>query len=404
MAIHKLNDAFIKNLKADGKHRRFGDGGNLWLDLSTKGAKAWMFVWFDQTARKQRERGLGGYPLVSLKEARALADTGRSNVRQGKEPLALKVAAVATFGEFMLGVLADAKKGWSASNRDAQERQWISGFRDHAAALLPMPINRIDSAAVVAALQPYEPTKVKENVRERIAKVLDAAAVGNGPRMGMSNPAKWKGELEHVLHVRYSKANAVPHKEMAFEELPAFIAELNALAVGGDNAAAGLLFNILNANRTDEAREIVRAEVNLDTGIWTIPADRMKAKKEHKITLSTQSLDLLRSIPEVEGNPYFFTGEKAGKPVNESAFLYRLYQMGWQGKATVHGFRATFTDWSGELGLNTEVTEMATAHSIKGARKSYRRRQADALRKDLLQMWADYCFGVSNVVTLKVAA
>lgn len=404
MAIHKLSDAFIKNLKADGKHRRFGDGGNLWLDLSTGGAKAWMFIWFDTAMAKQRERGLGGYPVVSLKEARAIADTARSNVRQGKEPLAVKASAVATFGEFMLGVLADAKKGWSPSNRDAQERQWISGFRDHAASLLPMPINRVDSAAIVAAFQPYAPTKVKENVRERIQKVLDAAAVGNGPRMGMSNPAKWKGELEHVLHVRYSKANAVPHKEMAFEELPAFIAELSDLAAGGDNAAAGLLFTILNANRTDEAREIVRSEVDFDTGVWTIPASRMKAGKKHTITLAQQSIDLLRSIPAVDGNDHFFTGEKAGKPVNESAFLYRLYQMGWEGKATVHGFRATFTDWSGELGLNAEVTEMATAHAIKGARKNYRRREATALRKTLLQTWADYCFGVSNVVALKVAA
>lgn len=410
---NRLTDQFAKSLKADGKHRRFADGGNLYLDLSTKGAKAWMFVWFDTLTGKQRERGLGGYPTVSLREARTTAEDARVAVRKGNEPLAPKLAAstVETFEQWMLRTLAHAKKGWKPTNADAQERQWISGFRDHAAKLLPMAVDKIDSAAVATALQPYAPTKVKENVRERIQKVLDAAAVGNGPRKGMSNPARWKGELEHVLFVRYSKANAVPHKEMAFEELPAFVAALQARvasAEGGvDNAASGLLFTILNANRTDEAREIVRSEVNLETGVWTIPGERMKAGKAHTITLARQSVDLLRSIPEVVGNPYFFTGDIKGKPVNETAFLQRLYDMGHEGKATVHGFRATFTDWSGELGYATEVTEMATAHTVKGARKSYRRRQATALRADLLQVYADYCFGVTggaNVEPIRRAA
>jgi integrase len=414
-------DALRPRMGKNGKLSTYtvGDGRNLFLQVTATGAKSWLFIY--RANGKQRELGLGSFTgagasfAVPLKAARLAADRVRLQLAAGIDPIEEKIAAklgrakqVPTFEQCMLKVLATAKEDWKLSNRAAQERQWLSGFRDHAPSLLPMPVDRLNVTVVADALRPgFAGSKAKEQVRERIKKVLDAAAVEGGPRAGMSNPAIWRGVLEHVLPARYTKEQAVPHKEMAFEELPAFVTALQARIAAGDNAAAGLLFTILNANRTDEVREMVRSEVNLETGVWTIPASRMKAEKEHVITLARQSVDLLRSLPECVGNPHFFWGEKKGQPVGESAFLDRLYEMGHEGKATVHGFRATFTDWSGEGGQSVEATEMATAHAVKGARANYRRRKATALRANLLQDYADYCFGVvggDNVVGLKVAA
>lgn len=387
------------------KAGRHSDGRNLYLSVSGTGSMSWVFMW-DQNG-KRREMGLGSFTgagkafRLGLAEARLAADKVRAQLAAGIDPLAdrvaKKTAATPLFSTILEQVIVAKSADWKGPKN---EQTWRQSFRDYGSALLGMPVNQIDADAVKRVLEASGEwgTKKLENLRGRIETVLDAA---KAHRKGMDNAATWEGNLEHMsMAARYSKSAAVGHKEMAYEAVPAFVTELRAI---DDNKAKGLLFVVLNANRSNEVREMVWSEVDLDTGLWTIPADRMKADKEHVVTLSRQSLDILRSIPRVEGNPFVFTGRDAGKPVSSSAFLDTLQKdMGVD--ATVHGFRTTFTDWSGDEGYSTEIAEMATAHSVKGIRKNYRRRTGLKLRTTLMQDWADYCYGVSNVVALKVAA
>jgi len=401
----KLTAKQIASITKPGRH---SDGRNLYLNVTPTGAKSWLFMW--KADGRRIEMGLGSATgagaafSLSLPQARLKADAARMMLAAGINPLEAKIAAkvsTLTFAQVMEMKISTLKADWkvSADGTCLNEIEWRASLTKHAAALLPMQVGRISTAEVYAVLKPIWPTirVTAERVRYRIEQVLELAAA-KGLRAGMENAATYKGYLaEHLGKKRAGKA--AHHAALAYAKVPAFMARL--LAHKG-MAARALAFLTLTAVRTDEARLMKRAEVDLATGLWTIPAERMKAGVEHIVPLSSAALAVLAALPEVIGNDYMFPGAKAGAPLGATALSDKLEEMGLKGEATVHGMRSAFRDWCGDKlrGFESADFEACLAHGLDATEGAYRRQTAVEKRAEIMQAWANYTEGRDNVVRL----
>jgi integrase len=231
-------------------------------------------------------------------------------------------------------------------------------------------------------------------VRQRIEAVLDWAKV-SGHRSG-DNPAAWAGNLEGLLARPRKIAKVENHAALDWREIGTFMLKLRAVDA---MSARCLEFIILTAVRSGEARGAVWSEIDLDGARWTIPAERMKADREHVVPLSTAAVTLLKALPRIEGNPLVFPSPASEGELSDVAVSKTAKRLG--GDITVHGFRSAFRDWAAES-TNTpnEVCEMALVHSIGSAvEASYRRGDLLEKRKVLMQTWADYCAKPTATVT-----
>ncbi|MER9336038.1 integrase arm-type DNA-binding domain-containing protein [Mesorhizobium sp. M0293] len=395
---------------------RYADARNLYLNVSPTGAKSWVFLW--QANGRQRELGLGSYTgagsttSLSLKQARLAADAARVQIAAGIDPIAAKVQArlaSVTFEALLDEKLATLSKDWKAKGESIeQEDEWRRSLKNHAGKLMPMQAGRINRDDVLAVLKPIWIAKgtTAERVRYRIEKVLDLA-IAKGAHAG-PNPAAYAGYLAEHLGKKASKAKADSHAALPYAEVPGFMAKL--LPLKG-TASKGLAFTILTATRTDETRLARWSEIDLDKGLWAIPAERMKAGVEHIVPLSTTAINLLRSVPRLVGNDFVFTGKIEGSAVGATAFSDKLTDpvkkggLGLKGRATVHGFRSTFSDWVGdETTFAKEDREFCLAHGLDAVEGAYRRATAVEKRRAIMQAWANYCEGKTSVVALQVAA
>jgi integrase len=293
-----------------------------------------------------------------------------------------------TFGEFA--------EQWLSSNlddfRNAKHRQqWRSTLEAYAKPLNDKPIEAIETAHVLEVLQPIWNTKreTARRVRGRIERILDAAKA-KGLRTG-ENPARWRGHLKAILPDQ--KKPVQHHAAMPFETLPAFIAQLrerDALS------ARALEFLILTGTRSTEGRGALWSEIDLDAGVWTIPGERMKANKAHRVPLSDAALAVLEPLHELKSDDGVFVFPKMGGEgfVSEAALRNLMGRMG-AGEWTIHGFRSTLRDWAGEAtSFPRDVAEMALAHKVGDeVERAYRRGDALEKRRALMQAWADYCGG-----------
>lgn len=404
----KLASALKAKQPAPG---RYADARNLYLNVSPTGAKSWVFLW--QANGTQRELGLGSFTgagsttSLSLTQARLAADAVRVQIAAGIDPIAAKKQAKlasVTFAELLDEKLATLSKDWEVG----QEKEWRGSLALHAGKLVKMQAGRITREDVLSVLKPIWVAKgpTAERVRYRIEKVLDLA-IAKGAHPG-PNPAVYAGYLAEHLGKKASKAKADSHAALPYDELPGFMATL--LPLKG-TAAKGLAFTILTATRTDEARLARWSEIDLDKGLWTIPAERMKAKVEHIVPLSTAAINLLRSVPRVVGNDHVFAGKIEGSAVGSTAFSDKLTDpvkkggFGLMGKATVHGFRSTFSDWVGDkTSFAKEDREFCLAHGLDPVEGAYRRATAVEKRRKIMQAWANYCEGRSNVADIRRAA
>jgi integrase len=209
-----------------------------------------------------------------------------------------------------------------------------------------------------------------------------------GYRAG-ENPARWNGHLDHLLPARSKVRRVKHHAALPYLEVGAFMAELRKRA---DIAALALQFVILTAVRTGEALGATWDEVDLDTMLWTIPAERMKGGKEHRVPLSAPALAILKQQAEARIGDYVFPGGKQGRPLSQMALLMLLRRMG-RNAITVHGFRSSFRDWTADrTNFPREVAEMALAHAVSNAvEAAYRRGNLFEKRRRLMDAWADYC-------------
>lgn len=385
MASRKLTARKVETAKA-GRH---GDGAGLYLVVSPTGARKWVFrfTW----RGKVTETGLGAGDTVSLAAARDAAIEARRALANGRNPIEARRAAKAgAAGKPTFGTIADALIEARAPEwRNAKHRaQWAMTLTRYAASLRGLPVDEIETADVLAILQPIWQAKPEtaSRLRGRIEAVLDAAKA-QGHRTG-ENPAAWRGHLAHLLPKRHTLTRG-HHAALPYGELPAFMAALRAREA---LAALALEFCILTATRSGETLGATWDEVDLEAAVWTIPATRMKTGRAHRVPLSEPTLALLYRLAGARTGAHVFPGQRSGKPLSCMAMTQVLRRMG-RGDLTAHGFRSTFRDWAGnKTSFPREVAEAALAHVIGDkVEQAYRRSDALEKRRKLIAAWARHC-------------
>jgi integrase len=367
------------------KPGKYSDGGNLYLIVSETGARKWVlrFTW----RGRAKEMGLGSATSVPLADAREKAASARRKIAQGLNPIdeRKRDGGIPTFGE----MADDVRETLSAGFRNEKHKaQWKSTLETYAAPLRAKPVDTIATDDVLAVLKPIW-TLIPETasrVRGRIEKVLDAAKA-KGFRDG-ENPASWRGHLDHLLP-KPSKLRRGHHPALAYEDVEAFVGKLRKRQA---TAALALEFCILTAVRSGEVLGARWSEIDLDKKVWTVPALRMKAGREHRVPLSNRAISILKQLRDPDGGEFVFLGQKPKKPLSNKAMEMVLRRMKIE-NATVHGFRSSFRDWAGNVtSFPREVTETALAHVIGDkAEQAYRRGDALDKRRKLMDAWAEYC-------------
>ncbi len=296
MAIHKLTDRAVA-AKPPGL---YGDGGSLYLKVTPSQTRSWVFrYWHDG---RRHALGLGPYPDISLAQARIRAEAQRRLRLDGQDPMAAKRARIAeqraveakgmTFEDCATAYVKAHKAGW----RDEREAKlWTASLRDHVYPTIgKLPVDAIDLPLVLRVIEPMWQTKTAtaSRVRRRIENILDWATV-RGHRSG-DNPARWKGHLDQVLPKERKVAQVEHHEALPYPAVGAFMVELRS---DKKLSARALEFSILTAARVGEVVGATWQEIDFKGRTWTIPAERMKADREHRVPLSDAALALLEALP-----------------------------------------------------------------------------------------------------------
>lgn len=399
----KLDYQTIRNAKQVGRHTTPEKG--LQLLVKPNGCKYWVLRF--TYGSKRHDLTLGSFPDLSVADAKIKAQEARYKLYQGINPLherkALKEALIAqnapalTFEQFALEVIDSKRIEWS---NDKHAGQWEYTLRKFAFPVIgKMRLDEIEMDHILQILTPIWSTKTEtaSRLRGRLEWIL-AAATTRKLRSGL-NPAIWRGLLQTVLSAPKKFQKVKHHKALPYRALPSFMAKLRETE---GIAALMLEFLILNANRTSEVTDALRAEV-VD-GVWTIPADRMKARVEHRIALCQRSLEILAIAKNLDENSIYLFSRK-GKKLSNMAMLMMLRRL--KTDVTVHGFRSTFRDWVAEQTDHSfEVAEKALAHAIRNTTvKAYLRGDLLERRQKMLSDWEDFCQSntLENVVALKAA-
>jgi integrase len=424
--IQKLAALFVGRVKEPGM---YADGGGLYLQVSSSGAKSWIFR-FEINGR-ERAMGLGSLNAVGLSEARAQAEECRGLRQRDVDPIehrketraqaALDRANTISFGESASQYINSHKAGWKNKKHLDQWRMTLLGLTptdkpadfDYCATLRPMSVAAVDTAAVLKVLQqkvgtgPDVPTlwnaktETASRIRGRIESVLSWAKA-KGHRKG-ENPASWRGHLDQILPAKSKVAKVTHHPALPYSEIPAFMPALRAQK---GTPARALEFTILTIARTTETIEAEWVEIDFGARLWTVPAERMKGEEEHVVPLCARSLEILRDMREQDpDSKYIFPGRKRGQPLSNMAMANLLERMGLTA-ITVHGFRSTFSDWAGETtSFQDTVIEMSLAHKIEDEVKAaYRRGTLLQKRRRLLELWEKYCGPVHELLVVRMIA
>jgi integrase len=381
----------VARLKGAG---RYHDGlvRGLWLQITDSGARSWILRY--ELHGKERMMGLGSASDFTLKEARDRARSARQLLADGIDPLADKHAKAAaakaaaakamTFAQATLAYLSQHEGKWRSA---AHRNDVVSSLQTYAIPIIGgMDIASIDLPQVLRVIEPHWKTKTvtMDRVRGRIQAVLDWATVRKH-RSG-DNPARWSGFLDQILPAPRMIAPVKHHSALDYREVPAFMASLRA---DDSIAARALEFLILSAARSGEVRGATWDEIDLDNATWTIPASRMKGRREHRVPLTRPALDLLRALPREHNNNHVFVGPTAGRGMNKMAMARVMGRR----DVTIHGFRSAFSDWAHEsTAHSTHAIELALAHAVGDAtERAYRRKDMVTKRARLMADWAKYC-------------
>lgn len=383
MARHKLTEARCKSFEAPGV---YGDGDGLWLRVHPGGSRNWLFIYRRGTSRT--EIGLGGYGQgtapVSLKRAREKAQEIREALARGEDPRKKKEVPATTFGECVEAVLALKEREWSNPKHGDQ---WRMTLRQYAKPLHDRPIAAISVDDVVACLTPHwiERPETANRLRSRIAAVLDYGKA-RGLRSG-DNPAAWAGNLDKLLP-RRQKLSRGHHAAIDYHKVPDTVAALrNARGV----SARAVEFLTLTAARSGEVRGAVWGEIDFDAALWVVPAERMKAGQEHRVPLVARAIEILHAQKSRATSELVFGGDRDGRPISDTAMTKALRNAADDPTVTLHGMRSAFRDWAGDMTNHPrEVAEAALAHTIQGVEAAYRRKDALAKRRALMEEWASF--------------
>jgi integrase len=380
-----LNRLSAVHLKL-AKPGMYADGAGLYLRVRGPTVRSWVFVWHEKGKGKRREMGLGAPPNVGLKQARERAQEVRDIIAEGGDPVALKRSetSIPTFGELADQFIKDRTASVRSDKSVARWKRSI-GQGGYADSLRPLRVDKVTTENVLDVLKPLWTTKAASAglLRGYIESVLNVAKA-SGFRSG-ENPAAWTGHLAMILPKR-QRLTRGHHPAMPFDRVPDFMEKLRAKP---STAARALELTVLCATRTSETLGADWQEIDLVKKLWTIPAERMKAAKEHRIPLSDAAVQLLEALPTREGP--LFPGRGGEKPLSNMAMDMVLRRI--DDSVTVHGFRSTFRDWAGETtDTPREVAEAALAHTVgNNAELAYRRGDALEKRRDLMAKWAAFC-------------
>lgn len=374
---------------------RYGDGAGLWLHIGKTGGKSWVLRY--QRDGRSREMGLGAVDLVSLAEARELAREARRALRvQDIDPIdarrekvvqrRLEASRAMTFAACAEKYIEAHRAGWKNSKH---ADQWPATLSTYAGPVIgKLPVAAIDTALVLKVLEPiwHEKPETAKRLRGRIEQVLDWATAREYRRG--DNPARWRGHIDKLLPARSKVCAIKHHSALPYTELPAFMGELRQRE--GISARA-LELLILTALRTGEVIAAVWDEIDLTEKVWTVPAARMKAGREHRVPLSDHAVEILKSLPREDENPHVFIGGRKGKPLSNMAMLELMKHI--RPGFVPHGFRSTFRDWAAErTSYPNHVAEMALAHVVGDkVEAAYRRGDLFEKRRRLMADWERYC-------------
>jgi|SRR5665213_934915 len=381
------------------KAGQYHDGGGLYLLVKSPTSRSWLFRYMRDG--RAREMGLGPYPDRTLADARVKAGECRKLLLDDIDPIEhrrsrrtdakLEAAKAITFDTCAERYIEAHKSGWrNAKHAD----QWSNTLAAYASPVFgKLSVVTIDTALVMKVLETiwnYKP-ETAYRLRGRIEAILDWAKV-RGYRQG-ENPARWRGHLDKLLPSRAKVRKVEHHAALPYVDMPTFMAELREQS---GLSALALQFTILTAARTGETIGARWREFDLDARTWTVPADRMKANREHRVPLSESAFAILAEMRILgrEADDYVFPGGKKTKPLSNMAMMMMLRRMGRE-DLTVHGFRSTFRDWCAEqTTFPSEVAEMALAHAVGDkVEAAYRRGDMFDRRRSLANDWGIYCVG-----------
>ncbi len=388
----ELTPLAVSKLRRTGLHAVGGING-LGLKVMPAGSRAWVLR--TVVAGKRREYGLGGYPTVTLasarERARAMLDQLFAGIdpavtkKQAKSALAAQRAKAVNFKTLAEQYIAQHEAGWKNAKHAAQ---WSSTLETYAfPAIGKMLAADIDTPSVLRVLQPIwtDKSETASRLRGRIEAVLDFANA-KGLREG-PNPARWKGNLALTLPAKRKVSTVKHHPAVPVKDMLSFF---RALRSREGMAARALEFLTLTAARSGEVRGAQWSEIDLAKKVWAVPAERMKAKREHRVPLSTQAIKLLNLLSSRKEGGLLFPGSKQKTKLSDMALTAVMRRM--EIDAVPHGLRSSFRDWVGEeTAFPREVAEMALAHTVGNAvEAAYRRGDLFEKRRLMMQDWAAY--------------
>lgn len=392
--INKLTDLKVKRATGSGV---LSDGGGLYLQLTKSGARSWFYRY--ETSGKGRKKGLGGYPAVSLSQARVAAQQCRELRSKGLDPVdhyrELKRSAVAaeqvekakavTFQQCAERYIESMQSEWSNAKH---AYQWTQSLEHYAYPFFgDLPVGEIDTGLVMQAIEKIwvEKTETATRVRQRVESILDYAKTLE-VRSG-ENPARWRGHLDKLLP-KPSKVRRVVHQPaMDYRAVPEFYRDVREKDF---LAAITLSFIILTATRSGESRYAKWDEFDFDNRVWTIPAERMKARKPFRVPLSEEMITVLEAAKLFKKSEFVFPSPKGGQGISDTSV--RRVLKGYCPNLTVHGFRSTFRDWAAEqTNYPRDIAESALSHVLESRTEAaYQRGDKLEKRRRLMSAWSEY--------------
>lgn len=362
------------------------------LQITPSGARSWILR--VKVGVKRRDMGLGAYPAVTLAKAREKAREAREQIEQGTDPIltrertqsqlrANQTSAV-TFKQAAARFIAHKATEWSNKKHAAQ---WTATLETYAYPVIgALHVQDVHDSHILKILEPIWQTKTETatRVRGRMENVLDWATARKY-RTGV-NPARWRGHLDMLLTAPRKTTVVEHHKAIPVDDAPGFYA---ALQTREGIAGRALEFLLLTASRSGEVRGAVWAEFDLDRKLWTVPASRMKMKKEHRVPLTESTIAILNALPKIEGCDFVFPGAR-GKDLSDMALSGVMRRM--ELTAVPHGLRSTFRDWAAErTNFPSEMAEMALAHGVGSkVEAAYRRGDMFEKRRAMMSAWASF--------------
>ncbi|UVE18332.1 integrase arm-type DNA-binding domain-containing protein [Pseudomonas sp. LS44] len=396
----KLTGKTVESLARAGVPGKTNDGDGLYFQVSKAGASSWIFRY--KLEGRGREMGLGPYPAVTLAEARQLAADQRKALAAGADPLAARDAAreakreaerQAQARRITFDTLAtEYQQAHGASWSEKWRRGWLRKLELYAFPHIgKMPAAEIQTEHVLKVLQPIwaAKTRTADEVRGQVEQVLDAAKARR-LREG-DNPARWRGHLDNLLSkAEKKKARQRQHfPAMKWQGVPAL---MQTLAQDESRAGVAARLMILTGARAQMVRFAAWDEFDLDSGVWSLPAERMKMRKAFAVPLAAEVSAMLEAMPRIEGSPYLFPGQGKSGVMHANAIRNLLHGLGHD-DVTRHGFRSSFRDWANEsTHYPREVCELALAHDERDQTEgAYSRSDFLEKRRALMADWAAYC-------------